>query len=89
MTPACTFIQLLGEGKQEKPCACPKGAVSDGKVSPGESRSAQPRLARRSVWVIQSGEGEGKNKGWGHKVKLRLCLSISSKVTMRSTVPHR
>lgn len=41
------------------------------------------------MWVIQSGEGEGKNKGWGHKVKLWLCLSIPSKVTMRSTVPHR
>lgn len=29
LTPACTWILLLGEAKQEKPCACPKGAVSD------------------------------------------------------------
>lgn len=41
----------------------PKGAVSDGKGSPGKSGGHSQDYDRRLTWVIQSGEEEGKSKG--------------------------
>lgn len=66
LTPDCTS-QLLGEGKQEKPCACPKRAVSDGEGSPGKSGVHSRVYDRGMVWAIQS-EKEGKSEGRGYKV---------------------